>query len=62
MINDDLKKLQKEIEKLQIKADALDKVGSLINRYIRFKKDTIKVEAIREIVYEAFDKTREPIL
>ena len=62
MINDDLKKLQKEIEKLQIKADALDEIGNLINRYIIHKKNSIEVEPIRKIVYEAFIKTRESIL
>jgi len=59
MINDDLKKLQKEIEKLQIKADALDEIGSLINRCIIHKKDLIEIETIRKIIYEAFDRTRD---
>ena len=58
MINDDLKKLQEEIDKLQIKASALDEVGNLVNRYIIHKKDSIEVEIIRKIVYEAFDKTK----
>ena len=62
MINDDLKKLQKEIEKLQVKADALDEIGNLINRYIIHKKDSIEIEPIRKIIYEAFNRTREPIL
>lgn len=62
MINNDLKKLQNEVEKLQIKANALDKIENLINMCIRFKKNTIEVEAIRKIVYEALDKIKEPTL
>ena len=58
MINDDLKKLQEEIDKLQIKASTLDKIGSLINSYIIRKQKIIEVEIIRKIVYEAFDKIR----
>ena len=59
MINDNLKKLHEEIEILQIKASALDEVGNLVNRYIIHKKKSIEVEIIKEIVYEAFDKTKK---
>ena len=43
MINNDLKKLQKEIEKLQIKADALDKI---VRHLKEFKKTPEKGLAV----------------
>ena len=58
MIDDNLKKLQEEIDKLQIKASALDKIGSLINSYIIHKQTIIEVEIIKEIVYEALNEVQ----
>jgi len=50
MINESLKQLQNEIESLQKKADGFDKLNEFINMAVKYKKETIPIESLVDIL------------